>query len=84
MKRLLFPPSLQPGPLHRATGRKAAICLEFALRRKETSLVGQHLPEPVTHPLIPLQPWHREQRSNDFSESHSPGESLVYNYSSVT
>lgn len=34
VKRLLFPPSLQSCPLHRAIGKKVAICLVFALKRK--------------------------------------------------
>lgn len=70
--------------LHRDTGKKVAICLEFALKRKRNQSSGTASPRTCYSSTDPPQPWHREHLSNDFSESQSPEESLVYNYSSVT
>lgn len=68
----------------RAAGKKVAICLEFALKSKRKQSPRTASPRTCYSSSDPPQPWHGEHLGNDFSESRSPGETPVYNYSSVT
>ena len=84
VKCLLFPPSLQTRLLHRATGKKVAICLEFALKRKRNQSSRTASPRACYSSADPSAALAQGATQQRFSENQSPGESLVYNYSSVT